>query len=319
MAGQINRNMEESRIESTKARLQRSAHVFLLGGIPAKTFFSRLWSATNQDQIIDRAAELAYYFLFGLFPALILMSAMFGVFTHVRGPANLELMLYLARVIPPSAFAIVQSAFTQTTKSSDTGHLAFGALAALWAATYGMSSAQTVLNVIYRARESRPYWKAKAIAAGLTVAIFVLVVSAMLLLVLGDFLAKLLISDLLFNPFVHIVWKAIQLVASLFFMSTVFAITYHWGPDRREHRWRWFSPGAVVGVLGWLAASIGLRLYLHIYNPYATMYGSLGAVIVLLVWFYATGFMLLLGAEINAVIERSTAERVSVQSESSPP
>ncbi len=216
MAGQINRNMEESRIESTKARLQRSAHVFLLGGIPAKTFFSRLWSATNQDQIIDRAAELAYYFLFGLFPALILMSAMFGVFTHVRGPANLELMLYLARVIPPSAFAIVQSAFTQTTKSSDTGHLAFGALAALWAATYGMSSAQTVLNVIYRARESRPYWKAKAIAAGLTVAIFVLVVSAMLLLVLGDFLAKLLISDLLFNPFVHIVWKAIQLVASLF-------------------------------------------------------------------------------------------------------
>jgi membrane protein len=315
MEDPIDRTIEETRTLSNMAQWGRAAQVFLLGGIPAKTFLSRLWSSTNHDEIIDRAAELAYYFLFALFPALILLSIMFSWFTRVRGPANLELMLYLAKVIPPSAFAVVQSAFTETTKANNTGHLALGALAALWAATYGMSSAQTVLNVIYRSRESRPYWKAKAIATTLTMAIFVLVFSAMLLLVLGDFMAKLLISDLLANRFVLVAWKVIQIVAALFFMSTVFAITYHWGPDRQEHKWRWFSSGAVVGVLGWLAASMGLRLYLHIYNPYTSMYGPLGAVIVLLVWFYVTGFMLLLGAEINATIERAITGQATTHPE----
>ena len=188
MAERIDRPIEEAGPGPNQSRWGRSAHKFLMGGLPAKIFLSRLWSSINQDEIVDRAAELAYYFLFALFPALILLSAMFGLFTQASGPANLELMLYLAKVIPPSAFAVVQSAFTETTKPTSSGHLAFGALAALWAATYGMSSAQTVLNVIYRTRESRPYWKAKAIATGLTMAIFVLVFSAMLLLVLGDFL-----------------------------------------------------------------------------------------------------------------------------------
>ncbi|MGH9615497.1 MAG: YihY/virulence factor BrkB family protein [Acidobacteriaceae bacterium] len=270
---------------------------------PAKAFISQLWSSSLRDEIIDRAAELAYYFLFALFPASMLLSTMFGLFARARGQANLEMMFYLAKVIPPTAFGIIQSAFGEATRGSDVWHLTFGAIAALWVATYGMTSAQSVLNVIYRTPETRPYWKAKTIAAILTLAIFLLVFLAMSLLVLGDFLAKLMIQNLLINPLAMIAWKVVQILCSLFFMSMVFALTYHWGPDRKGHKWRWFSPGAIVGVLGWLGASIGLRLYLHLYNPYASMYGSLGAVMVLLVWFYVSGFMLLLGAEINATIE----------------
>lgn len=82
--------------------------------------------------------------------------------------------------------------------------------------------------------------------------------------------------------------------------------------------WRWISPGTVVGILGWLAASMGFRVYLHFYDPYATTYGSFGAVIVLLTWFYVSGFMLLLGAEINSTIERAATSPASPRQASSP-
>ena len=264
-----------------------------------------VWANAMEDGIVDRAAELAYYFLFALFPGLIFLSAMFGLFASTKTQSNLELMLYLSRVIPPAAFSVVESTFAVTAKEVAAGDLVFGAITALWAATYGMSAAQSVLNTVFRVKERRPYWKAKAIALAMTLAVFVLVFSAMLLLLLGDYLTKLLVSNWLVNSSATIVWKIVQVVASLFFMSLVFSITYHWGPDRKEHMWRWISPGSIVGICGWLAVSIVFRIYLHFFNSYTVLYGSVGAVIILLTWFYVSGLMLLVGAEINATIERA--------------
>lgn len=281
-----------------------------LGGLSVGALTRRVWSSLIQDEVVDRSAELAYYFLFAMFPALILLSGMFSLFASTSARANLELMLYLAKVIPPAAFASVETAFSQTTRESNTGHILFGAIAALWAATYGMSSAQTILNAIYRTKESRPYWKAKAIAMISTMAIFVLVCSAMLLLILGDDLAKFLSDDLMFNPLLLALWKVVKFVAAMFFLAMVFSITYRWGPAGKNRPWRWISPGAIVGIVGWLAVSMGFRIYLHFYDPYATTYGSFGAVIVLLTWFYVSGFMLLLGAEINSTIERAASNPV---------
>jgi membrane protein len=299
--------METANTLSRVFRSRRLPAALSLGGNSIAKLTRRVWASVVQDEIVDRSAELAYYFLFAMFPALILLSAMFSLFASARARANLELMLYLAKVIPPAAFESVETAFSQTTRASSTSHLLFGAIAAIWAATYGMSSAQTILNVIYRAKENRPYWKAKAIAMISTLAIFVLVCSAMLLLILGDDLAKFLISDLMFNTVLLALWKIVKFLAAMFFLSLVFSITYRWGPAGEARKWHWISPGAIVGIFGWLAASFAFRIYLHFYNPYSTTYGSFGAVIVLLTWFYVSGFMLLLGAEINSTIER-TAE-----------
>lgn len=274
-----------------------------------------MWRSANDDDILDRAAELAYYFLFASFPALIFISAMFGLFASTQTQTNLELMLYLGKIIPPAAFGLVQSTFAATTKATATRTIVFGALTALWAATYGMSSAQTILNVVYRVKESRSYLKAKLIALALTLAIFALVFSAMLLLLLGDYLIKILFNDWLLKTSVGILWKVAQVLAALFFMAMVFSLTYHWGPDRQEHKWRWISAGSLVGICGWLAISYGFRLYLNFFNSYALLYGSVGAVIILLTWFYVTGLMLLLGAEIDAAIERAIAERMEPHSE----
>ncbi|MGC1783441.1 MAG: YihY/virulence factor BrkB family protein [Acidobacteriaceae bacterium] len=287
---------------------------FSLQGLSFCGFIVRLWNSVNDDDIVNRAAELAYYFLFALFPALIFISAMFGMFASTKTQANIELMLYLGKVIPPGAFGMVEAAFSSTTRASDSGKLLFGALVALWSATYGMSSAQNILNVVYRVRETRPYWRAKLVAMLLTLAIFVLVFSAMLLLLVGDYVMKIVANDWLTNGTILIAWGVIRLVAALFFLSLVFSLTYHWGPDRKGHKWRWISPGAVAGIAGWLGVSIGFRVYLHFFNNYAVLYGSFGTVIVLLTWFYVSGLMLLLGAEINATLECAAQEKQSASS-----
>jgi membrane protein len=303
--------METTRTVSRVFRRRRLPLALSLGGLSLRTLLRQVWSSLNQDQIVDRSAELAYYFLFAMFPGLIVLSAMFSLFASTSARANLELMLYLAKVIPPAAFESVETAFSQTTRASSTSHLLFGGIAALWAATYGMSSAQTILNAIYRTKERRPYWKAKAVAMICTVAIFVLICSAMLLLILGDDLATFLSSSLMFNPALLALWKVVKFLAAMFFLSLVFSITDRWGPDGTGRRWQWISPGAIVGIFGWLAVSLVFRIYLHFYDPYATTYGSFGAVIVLLTWFYVSGFMLLLGAEINSTIERAATDPTS--------
>lgn len=277
-----------------------------LCGLTLRQLASHVWVAAIDDEIFDRAAELAYYFLFALFPALIFLSAMFSLFASTQTKSNIELMLYLGKIIPPSAFGMVETAFTATTSATKTGNLAFGAIVALWSATVGMSSVQTVLNAVYRRKETRPYWKAKAIAVLLTLAMFVLVFTAMLLLLVGDYITQLFVNDWLFHRSALIMLKVGQVVVALFCILLVFALTYYWGPDRKRHKWRWISPGSIVGICGWLAVSLGFRLYLHYFDHYAVLYGSVGTVIILLTWFYVSGLMLLLGAEINASLERSS-------------
>ncbi len=308
VAKPLNGGIAEGTEVSAASKRDPTAAGFSMGGLSLWKLTSRVWASSLDDEIFDRSAELAYYFLFALFPALIFLSAMFGIFSSTKTQANLELMLYLGKVIPPGAFTMVASAVSTTTRAADTGKIAFGAITALWAATYGMSSAQSILNVVYRVKETRPYWKAKAIALVMTLAIFVLVFSAMLLLILGNYLAELIVDNWLMNRALLDVWKIVQLLASPFFMSLVFSITYHWGPNRKGHTWTWISPGALVGIVGWVAVSIGFRIYLHFFNNYAVLYGSVGTVIVLLTWFYVSGLMLLLGAEINVIIAAAMAE-----------
>ena len=305
MAEPIDNKIEEGVEQATRAEKDSFNKDLSLGGLTLWTLLKRVWVASNEDDILDRAAEVAYYFLFALFPALIFISAMFGIFASTKTQSNLELMLYMRRIVPPAAFGLVQSAFTSTTKAASGSTLTLGALATLWSAAYAMSSAQTVMNVIFRIKETRPFWKAKLIAVLLTLVIFVLVVLAMLLLILGNDVAKMVAAQWSLGSSASIVWEIIQAIAALFFLSLVFSLTYHWGPDRKKHQWRWISPGSIVGISGWVLVSIGFRIYLHYFNTYAVTYGSLGAVIILLTWFYVSGLMLLLGAEINAVILRA--------------
>ena len=243
-----------------------------------------------------------------MFPALILLSGMFSLFASTSARANLELMLYLAKVIPPAAFASVETAFSQTTRESNTGHILFGAIAALWAATYGMSSAQTILNAIYRTKESRPYWKAKAIAMISTMAIFVLVCSAMLLLVLGDDLAKFLSRRPDVQPSPAGAMESCEICGGHVLHGDGLFHYLSMGPGRQRTPLGGGSPrerssaSSAGWQYRWASGSISTFTI-----PTRPPMDRSALSLFLLTWFYVSGFMLLLGAEINSTIERAAS------------
>jgi membrane protein len=129
----------------------------------------------------------------------------------------------------------------------------------------------------------------------------------------GDFLALLARHHIVQTEMVFtavLLARVLGWIVASILLALLFSVIYYWGPDVANKQWHWFTPGAAFGIVGWIVSSAALRIYLHFFNNYSVTYGSLGAVIILLLWFYITGLMLLLGAEINSEIEAYAAEQL---------
>jgi membrane protein len=273
--------------------------------------WKRTFHAMLSDNLLSRAAEMGYYFLFALFPTLVSASTILGLAARQASAIYDHLLHYLALVVPAGAYSMVIQTFNQTAAAATTGKLTLGLVAALWSASVGFSAIQDGMNTVYKVRETRPYWKARGSAILVTVLLSVMVTVNLAVLLGGDLLARLLALNIWHHPLaitaavaVHILQWTMAAAMLLLQFSTV----YYFAPDLRAKRWHWVTPGAAIGILGWVLASLGLRAYLHYFNSFSVTYGSLGAVIVLLTWFYITGLMLLLGAEINSEIQALVVE-----------
>jgi membrane protein len=263
------------------------------------------------DNLLSRAAEMGYYFLFALFPTLVSASSILGLAARQASAIYDHLLHYLALVVPGDAYRMVIQTFNQTAAAATTGKVTLGLVAAVWSASVGFAAIQDGMNTVYKVRETRPYWKARGSAILVTVLLSVMVTINLAVLLGGDLLARLLYLKIWHHPLaiaaavaVHLVQWTVASAMLLLQFSTI----YYYAPDLRSKRWHWVTPGAAIGILGWVIASLGLRVYLHYFNSFTLTYGSLGAVIVLLTWFYITGLMLLLGAEINSEIQALIAE-----------
>jgi len=278
-------------------------------GVSVKVVAKRTWASVWNDDIFGWAAELGYWFLFALFPTLVSASAIIGI--AARHADYGKLLAYMAQVLPPSAFEMVAQNFTQLTRASNGGKISFGLLAGIWAASAGFSGIQDAMNIVYKVKETRPYWKVKGISILITPLLCLMVSAVFASLLLGDFLG-LLASHHVFHMAAGatiIAAKVAGWIVAWFLLMLMFAVIYYFAPNVKKRQFRMLTPGAAVGTLGWLIASFGLRLYLHFYNSYNATYGSLGAVIILLTWFYITGLMLLFGGEFNSEIEAAAAEK----------
>lgn len=279
-----------------------------LGGLRWLDLGKRVWAEINEDDVWGRAAQLAYYFLLAFFPLLIFLTATLGLILESGEGLRESLFSYLSQVMPVSAFQLVNTTMNEILVSSNAGKLSFGLLAALWAASNGMGAITQALNVSYDLRESRPWWKQRLVAIALTVALSVLVITALLLILWGGQLADFLAAHFRLGGFFTIAWKTIQWPIVLAVMITSFALIYFFAPDIKDQKWKWLTPGAAIGVVLWLLVSFGFKLYLHYFNSYNATYGSLGAVIILMLWLYFTGTAILIGSEINSEIENAAAE-----------
>ena len=283
-----------------------------LQDVPIRVVAVRTWKSMIADRLFGHAAELGFYFLFALFPTLLSASSILGLAARSAYQIYDRLLDYLAILIPTAALGAVLKTFNETTIAATSGKITFGLIAAIWSASVGISAIQDTLNVVYKVKNTRSFIKARIYAIGLTILLTIIVTLGLACLLSGDVVAALAHR---FIPF-HLVAIAGATAARLIawtiataLLALSFAVIYYWAPDVRNRRWHWLTPGCTIGILGWLIASLGLRVYIHLFNNFSITYGSIGAVIILLTWFYITGLMLLLGAEINSEIEAAAAEK----------
>jgi membrane protein len=203
---------------------------------------------------------------------------------------------------------IVSTSLTEAVTKSGGGKVSFGILATLWAASNGMGAITESLNVAYDLKETRPWWKVRLRAMLLTIGLAVLIISALVLVLMGGDIAEWLAAHLGLGNVFEWGWKILQWPVVLAFVLLGFALVYYFAPDLRDHEWVWVTPGSIVAVVLWLLVSFAFKAYLNYFNSYSATYGSLGAVIILMLWFYFTGIAILIGGEINSEIEHAMAE-----------
>ena len=284
------------------------ASLWKLGGLGWANLGKRVWAEIQDDEIFGRAAQLAYYFLLALFPLLLFLMSVIGLVMGSETDLRDSLFAYLGTVLPGSASQLVNTTILEVTNSSGGGKIAFGILAALWAASNGMGAITEALNIAYDVKETRSWWKKRLTAVGLTFILTLLIISALSLVLYGGGIADYVAASYGYGETFETVWKVMQWPIALAFVLLAFSFIYFFAPDVKDQKWVWVTPGAVLGVTLWLLVSFSFRLYLHYFDSYSKTYGALGAVIVLMLWLYLTGAAILIGGEVNAEIENAAAK-----------
>jgi membrane protein len=257
----------------------------------------------DEDELSNRSAALSYYFILALFPMFLFLVSLIGVIAGRASQLRENIISTIGHLAPGSASGLVQQVVHQTLTNSGGLKLAAGIVGALWAASGGMGAIVTSLNVIYKTRETRPWWKQKLTVIGLTLALALLILLASALVLYGGNIGQLIASRIGLGTAFWVAWRIVQWPMTFLAMFLSFSIIYYFGPDLEQRKWYWVTPGSAIGVVLWLVASVGFRVYLHFFNTYTATYGSLGAVIILMLWLYITGFAILIGGELNWVIE----------------
>lgn len=264
----------------------------------------QVWKEAEEDDIFGLSAQLSYYFLLAVFPFLLFLTTLLGFLAHTGTEIYDNLISYARQMLPYSAFQLVTDTLKQVQAGAGGGKLSVGILATLWAAASGMSAMIDGLNRAYEVKETRPWWKTKLIALGLTIALSGFLIIATVLVLSGSRIAEFIAGYFGFQTLFIATWKLAQWPVALVFLLVAFALLYRYAPSKRQTGWGRVIPGAIVGMLLWLCVSLLFRLYLHYFNSYNATYGSLGAVIVLLLWFYLSGAAIILGAEVNTELAK---------------
>lgn len=263
----------------------------------------RTWREVIDDDVLGLAAQLSYYFFLALFPAILFVLAVASFFP--LADVTDEVGRALGPLVSPQVLELIQEQMRRLANNENGGLLTIGVAGALWSSSAAIVSIVGALNRAYDIEEGRPWWKVRLVAAGLTFGVAITIVAALSLIMVGPTVAERLGQATGWGRPFEWAWLALQW--PLVFGLVVFGIglIYYFGPDA-EQDWVWITPGAVAATLLWLIASLLFKLYVANFTDYEGSYGAVGAVIVVLLWFYVSGIALLTGAELNAEIEHAS-------------
>jgi len=266
-----------------------------------RDFGTKLWQKVGDDDILGNAAQVAFYFSFALFPLLLFLMSLLGIILSDKEQLQTELFTILSQVMPQSAFDLVRETLDEVTEKSSGTKLTLGILVTLWSASAGVDTMRGTLNQVYNLKEARSFVKAKLTSLALTLALGVLILAALGAIVYGSQLLGQILP--INSPYVLEILEWLAIIALLL---TAFAVLYNFAPNHSAFQWKWLSPGAIAGVVLWLILTGGFRLYLRYFDSYAATYGSLGAMIILLLWLHLTALVILIGGAINAIFDEKS-------------
>jgi len=269
-------------------------------------FFQRLYRKYADHAVADSAAVLGYYFVFSLFPFLFFLAALTAFIPQAR--ASVDTLLERARdFLPSAAMGLIEPHLRGLVTSSRPRLLTLGLAAALYSASRGVNAVRTALNRAYDVKETRPLWKTELIAFGVTVGGGILMLVGIAVLLGGGGVGLWVARHLEIGDEYVRVLRLIRWPVTTVVITLGAALGYYLLPNV-EQRFKFITPGSVIGTLFWFLASWGFGKYVSNFGSYNVTYGSIGGVIVLLTWFYITGFILLMGGELNAIIEQATPD-----------
>jgi membrane protein len=282
------------------------------GGLSFRELAVRTYKAVDQHDTLNQAAVVAFYAMLSLVPLLSLILVLsLGARTGVADQVN----TLSKRLMPEEAYkSVISDQMEKIQKSTPVGLLSLSILILLWSASSLFVAIMDTTNTAYGVRDQRPWWKKRLLAIVLTLAeIILFIVASLTITVWPHVMGWLGLSTLAMMLATVVQWLVVVIA-----LLTAFALAYFFGPDIHQE-WEWITPGSSLGVLALIVASLGFQLYLHFSNTYSATYGALAGVVLMMLWLYLASLALLVGAEINCIIEHAAPHGRSPGQKQSPP
>ncbi|MBJ8031271.1 YihY/virulence factor BrkB family protein [Bacillus cereus group sp. N21] len=261
------------------------------------SFGKDLYDRTMRDDVAGLAAQLAYFFLLAIFPGLVFLITLLG-FIPIQTEDVLSL---LEAYVPEDAMNLIEVNVDKVVNEQNGGLLSFGLLSTLWFASNGVNAVMNAFNRAYDVKETRSFIATRALSIVLTLAMIFMIVFALIVPVFGQVIGAAVFKALGLSESFSFVWSIIRLVASFLVLFALFSFLYTFAPDRKLKR-REVISGALFATVGWILVSYSFAYYVDKFANYANTYGGLGGIIILMLWFYLTAWVILLGGEINGLL-----------------
>ena len=260
-------------------------------------FIKELIKRFDEDEIGGLSAELAYFFLLSLFPFLIFMVTLIGYLPL----SQVDVLNFIREYAPGETMNMIEGNLNAILGSQNGKLLSFGIIATIWSASNGINAVVRAFNRAYDVKESRSFFVARGISILLTFAMVFVIIVALLLPVFGKQIGIFVFSSFGLSDTFLDIWNAVRWIVSALILFIVFTFLYFFAPNKRL-KIREVISGAFFATFGWMFVSLAFSYYVSSFGNYTATYGSLGGIIVLMIWFYLSGMIIIVGGEINAIL-----------------